>query len=307
MTSSETREFGPPFDFADGDVYLCSVDGCYFRAHKAILFMASATIRDIGFDMAAGEDDKRDGLPVHPFVAPGEEQGVIANFLRLLYPLHNPVFANAGDVRVLLELCKKYQAEVVLPRLEELLVGSPVLKADPLGVYALACVYRLEKAARAAAYESLRHPYLLQGPERNDDVAMLSGTDLYRLLEYRRKTADAASAVAYPSNTSVLDAGSARCWWKCRHCSSDAAYGIRAINGQGYHAAIWWTTYMTECQAALQTTPLPETVSKYLLYSAIARAGKCVECVYSVASDMSSFANVFERAVENATSQVRLW
>jgi hypothetical protein len=310
MVLPATRDFGPPFDFADGDVYLRSVDGCCFRAHKAILCMASATIRDLGFDMAAAANDQQNGLPVHPFVAPGEEEGVIANFLRLVYLLGPPLFACTGDVRVLLELCRKYQAEVVITRLEQVLVAEPILKAHPLGLYALACVYRLEKVARAAAHESLRDPLLLQGLERKEDIVMLTGTDLYHLFEYRRKVADAAVAIALPSSTLNFNDNDARCWWTCQYCSSDSTFGTRQIvlvlKMKNHYARAWWVAYMKQCQVALKTTPLPEAVSRNdLVYHAVAKAGSCSTCVTSAAKDMCSFVPSFERAVEDATSKVR--
>jgi hypothetical protein len=105
--SPPARDFGAPFDFADADVCLRSVDGCHFRAHRAILAVASATLRDLGFAARSGAGDTRDGLVVLPFVAPGETAAVVANFLRLVYPGDAPVFASAADVRLLLELCKK--------------------------------------------------------------------------------------------------------------------------------------------------------------------------------------------------------
>jgi hypothetical protein len=96
------------FRFTDADICLRSVDGCHFRAHKAILVVTSAALRDLGFESPAGGRDIRNGLPVILFVAAGEEESVVANFLRLIYPGETPIFERPDDVRLLFELCKKY-------------------------------------------------------------------------------------------------------------------------------------------------------------------------------------------------------
>jgi hypothetical protein len=176
--SPPARDFGAPFDFTDADICLRSVDGYHFRAHKAILAVASATLRDFGFESPAGGRDTRNGLTVIPFVAAGEEESVVANFLRLIYPGETPIFARPDDVRLLFELCKKYQADGLLGRLEQLLIASAALKTHPITLYALACIHRLEPLARAAASESMRHPDILEGSGYEDAIAMMRSIDL---------------------------------------------------------------------------------------------------------------------------------
>jgi hypothetical protein len=301
--SPSARDFGAPFDYADADVCLRSVDGCHFRAHKAILAVASGTLRDLGFAAPSGPRDTRDGLAVLPFVAPGEDAAVVANFLRLAYPTESPVLAGARDVRLLLEFCRKYQSECV-GRLEKLLLSDPLLKTHPVALYSLACVYRLEQLARATASESLRHPGVLQDANDKEYLGLMSGLDLYRLLQYHRQVADIAAGVASPSGVSDLLGGDDWTWWTCGSCHADPYFYDKP---RKYGPRAWWTKYVRDCQAALTAAPLPETVSKEeLVYTAVAEASKCSKCAGCVVPHMSAFVPAFRRRVELKTSEVRL-
>jgi hypothetical protein len=87
-TPTEQTDFGAPFDYTDGDVYLRSVDGARFRVHKLQLSTASVTFREL---FASGNaDTQRHSIPVVPLLASEEDKAAIAAFLQIVYPVAFP-------------------------------------------------------------------------------------------------------------------------------------------------------------------------------------------------------------------------
>lgn len=92
----------------------------------------------------------------------------------------------------LLQTAGTYQMTGILRILGDLLAAADFVELQPLKLYALACTYGFERAARLAARRTLRLPmHLGYVPE----LGALTGSAYHRLLEYRKECTVAAQAV----------------------------------------------------------------------------------------------------------------
>jgi len=151
----------PPytFDAPDADVILRapirpgSDEFKDFHVHKLILSLASIVFRDT-FSIPQPprhtlEDTTLDVVKVD------EAAKVLETFLQLVYPVDPPLVDDLWLVDDLLQFADKYIANSVRMKLKTLLVSPSFLKADPIGVFAVACRSNLDEEAKLAISRTL--------------------------------------------------------------------------------------------------------------------------------------------------------
>jgi hypothetical protein len=310
--SEPASDFGPPFDFDDGDVYLRSVDGCHFRVHRTLLSTASHTFREM---LSAGfGDEQRNGLPVIPFLAAEEHETTVAAFLRIIYPVAFPVLEYIADFRDVLEMGHKYQAESVRSWVEPLLSFHPLAKSQPMATYAVACMYRLEAAARVAAQECVAQDLdvILKRQDQLTHVRLLSGQDLYHLLEYRiRCTAHVNQEWARVTHRLCDGSKLGPAVFNSRHpvlgsdCHGGEEVKISAKVGAKVPRA-WFGAYIQACAAAIRTRVDPAVVSTVSLtgpvFAAVQRCSTCCSVVDPAA--LEQFFKLLEASLKHDFAQV---
>jgi hypothetical protein len=112
------KQFGAPFDYADGDLILRSCDDVDFVAHKLVLSLASPFFCDLPYDIS---DERENGLPVIPLL--NEDCHTVERLLRIVYPgVDRPslVWLSRTQVRSLLEVARKYHFDGVFEYLERM-------------------------------------------------------------------------------------------------------------------------------------------------------------------------------------------
>lgn len=146
----KTRYFvaGPPFDA--GDIVLQSSDQVRFTVYQNILSLASPVFDGmftLGPHARHKEHEKTDtGIPI---VSVEEDSKTLCTFLRLLYPIRRQPLSTLTDVTEVFRVGIKYDVDVVIDAATTAMRGF--VGVESLRVFAIACRFRLEDEARAAA------------------------------------------------------------------------------------------------------------------------------------------------------------
>jgi hypothetical protein len=302
---TEDVHFGPPFDFPDGDVYLRSADGTLFRVHKAVLSVTSVTFCEM---FASGSaDEHRDSLPIVPLLAAEEGKAEVAAFLRIVYTVASSTPGTLDLIRRVLEMGRKYQVNGVRSHCDLLLVSHPALKGSPLTCYALACTFRLERTARISAAECVTQnvDLLLHLPYQLQQLRSLSGEDIFRLYEYRKRCTDAVTAFTQSIGRSETilkstfgsaifvrkhegDMGYGRGSTSYSECPLDMHYHLQ--NKDLLRPRQWWADYLRACITMLRACPDPTSVMDIRLTGpALVAAKQCSMCSRHAETDLKQF------------------
>jgi hypothetical protein len=299
---TEDVHFGPPFDFPDGDVYLRSADGILFRVHKAVLSATSITFREM---FASGfADERRDSLPVVPLLAAEEGKAEVAAFLGIVYPVGSSLPGDLDFVRRVLEMGRKYQVDGVRAHCDPVLASHPVLGGKPLAFYAFACEFRLERTAQVSASECVTQnvDLLLHRHDQLQQLRLLSGEDVYRLYDYRKRCTDIV--VAYIEHRY-------RDWYLgvrfMRKHEGDTGYGQTSTSSlhcplevefhfldDYFRPRRWWGDYLRACVEMLRICPNSASVTDVKLTGpALIVAQQCPICAPEALKGLQFFfANV---------------
>ncbi|KAL6298139.1 hypothetical protein BKA93DRAFT_714576, partial [Sparassis latifolia] len=151
-----------PFNKPTADLILRSSDRVLFRTHKTILAEASPFLARIIPHSAAAHGASVNDLPVLEIEA---QSRTVENLLTICYPVPNPLLASSREISDVLHAAAKYDVSYAFVVCKQALLHPDLVRDDPLGVYAVACMHRLEGVARAAARHTLRFPYLLRPSE----------------------------------------------------------------------------------------------------------------------------------------------
>ncbi|KAH9945322.1 uncharacterized protein BXZ73DRAFT_96308 [Epithele typhae] len=199
----------PPVPFyrtrTAGDIVIRSSDRVDFRLHKDALAAASPSFAT---RFAPQQPDPTTDAPPSPDatgpIVTSESAAVWELLIPILYsrtlpfPFLARLAAGASStdldaLRALLDAGRTYQcADAVGTCVSNaLLLTRTTIDRSPVGVYALARAFELPALTHAAARASLRERMYLSGDPR---LKLISGEDYHRLLDYRRRCADAARA-----------------------------------------------------------------------------------------------------------------
>jgi len=176
------------FRDTDADVILLSSDDQEFHVHKLILSKASPVFHDI-LSLPQHQNTEKP-LPV---VQMSEGAHALTLLLEYIYPElsgHRAVsFVDLANVRIGLELSRKYQMLRLQERLHETLLTRA--KGTPESIYAIGWEFQMKDVVHAAAYESLRNPRNLEAGVTVPELAFIPALALQRLMQYQRRCMDA--------------------------------------------------------------------------------------------------------------------
>ncbi|KAI0798450.1 hypothetical protein BC629DRAFT_1499954 [Irpex lacteus] len=173
---SVATQFGPPFDDEDADLVIRSSDKVEFRVFKLFLRKGSSVFEGM-FTLPPYDTES-----AVPAVDVSENGQVMAQLLRLCYPLLNPLVTSLDEARILLTACQKYEMEIPAVRLVGI-ISRTFLATHPFQVYVLACGARATEEARVAAFNCLSIPLgdiiHMDTPDARD-VSMMAYRNLLR-------------------------------------------------------------------------------------------------------------------------------
>ncbi|KAI0675760.1 hypothetical protein C8Q78DRAFT_347773 [Trametes maxima] len=186
----QTRKATDPFDRDDADLIIRASDSVDFHVHRLILSLASPVFAGmLTFPQPPGTD------PDRPVVDVLEDSETLDNFLRVLYPIPDPAMRSLPVIRKVLAAGVKYDAAAVVMGAKRALVLPHVVKNDPLGVFAIACLFEAEAEAKVAAEEAVMSGRVSELARGSSNVLdEISAGAYYRLLKLDRSRKDGSSA-----------------------------------------------------------------------------------------------------------------
>ncbi|TFY78015.1 hypothetical protein EWM64_g5998 [Hericium alpestre] len=189
--STEPVMAGSPYLDDDADIVLRSTDAVHFHVHKLLLSKCSPVFADLfsmpqpkswGEKLTKGE---------HPVVQMAEDQHALRLLLGFCYPTGAASFRTLSDIRIALDLTKKYQMSGTWECLTSLLLGH--VYTEPESVLAIAWIFEMKDLAVAAAKQTLEKPWLEDPTPVEFDYA--PATAMHKLLQYQRSCRAAALVI----------------------------------------------------------------------------------------------------------------
>lgn len=321
-TTPQIRDSGPPFDDADADIILRSVDNVDFRVIRAILSRASQGFRDMfaaqpspsSYNNSEDSDpnDFKDGIPV---IRLEEDAATLYALLRLIYPLDNPSFKNhIGLLQSVMRAVDKYVVDS-MPRTIETILKSFVEKYPHL-VYAMACRYDRPRIADQAAVETLRQPIMLSdGPLSDMDLLQISSVQFRKLLQYHHRCTEAATSLLHAWSPGVAPRDPA--FYPCSQLPNNPPPGplctcqrLRVpsaapeqIGWDSFDVPFWISEFLRYCELKVNTRPHWMNLDRHpvhlsregvanhddLLVTAIHHARRCARCELKVHEELPAF------------------
>ena len=181
-STSQPRNFGPPFDRGDSDVTIRSCDRVDFHVHKAILGLASAAFEDM-FTLPSPHGQE----PVKQVIDLTETSKTLRHLLSVIYPIKRIVPDTLEGALSLLSACQKYQMDSTATRIRALIKAGtqPFTATNSFRAYGIASRYCLEEEALSAARLTLERT--MNFDTCGEDLRYISGADLSRLFVYRNE------------------------------------------------------------------------------------------------------------------------
>lgn len=292
-----------PFDSPQADVIIRSSDNVDFRVIKLFLSFASPFFRDMFAlpQMPEGENSNEmsDGLPL---ITVTETSKTLESLFLLCYPVTTvdpPVLELLEDVHALLDAATKYSVEGVERRVKQWLVAPRFLCTDPVRVFAIACRYKLQEEAIAAAKASFRQP-LLRRPY-GAELELITGGQLYQLLHYHERCMAAAKTVA--ADFIWIERTNA-CWFDCGNCSKGKHIKRIGNNRMPKYCTNWWLSYTEEVTGSFADQTLEETKETKLLEAALYQASQCTYCCPRVLTELREYRDTLMSRIETVVSEV---
>lgn len=310
--SSTMSDLKPPYQNpSNGDLIIRTSDCTEYHVHKFLI----ANISPIFADMLPIPQPAAGPEPAKPVVDVTEPMPVWSAILDLCY-LREPAFDDpAGtveNVHALLEAGKKYEMCAVTSRARRALLHPPFLASHPLSVYALACAYQLEDAARRAARETLSLPPV---PPFVHGFELISVRTLCHLFDYRKAcVSSACEALSLARGRIAPWMQESGCWdsvtFSCgdRHCPLPRTRLDEKVHG------IWKTKeypqalveYLERLCEKLNSEVRPSLATSPELLTAFIGSvtTACPKCAMKVAGSIVPFSTATESMIERCISGV---
>lgn len=247
------------FSSLEADMVLQSSDGVLFRVFSRILIEASPVFRDM---MSIPKPSQGMSQPL----GLDEDGATLELGLKFLYPMPNPLITSFEVMKDILKMADKYLLDSILHALRALLIGPSFLEKAPLRVYALACTYNFQEEAKLASRHCLKLD-ILQEAEVYDELSMISGRDLLRLIKLHQSRGTAIMAILNGSNPSRCD-------------------GVNAYNSNG--VPLWWLEFKARAKEELRIRPLGDTIFHLKFMASCVNMGVTNGCPHCPTSYLSS-------------------
>lgn len=175
---STTNCSQPPFDSsAKSDVILRSSDNVDFYVLKFLLSFSSPYFESIFSQQShIGEQHL-------PTIELREESKTLQAILPFFYPGIPPRVGNLDDIINVLAAGHKYGVDIVVKQMSQELLDLPIMTEDPFRMFALAFYHGWETVGRIATKNTLA--ISLSEVKLSSELAYISGTEMYKLLQYR--------------------------------------------------------------------------------------------------------------------------
>ncbi len=178
--STQTRQAPSPFDRSDADLIVHTKDDVNFPVHRLVLSLASPVFETMFFL------PQPPGTEPRPSVDVSEDSQTMETFLRIVYPVADPEIKSLQHLREVLAVGTKYDAPAVIAASRKALTQQTFIQADPLRVFAIACIFRMEAEAKAAAEVAVLRPRMGHGAEPCADIEEITAGAYFRLLQLKR-------------------------------------------------------------------------------------------------------------------------
>lgn len=248
------------------DFVIRSADSVDFFVFKPLLSFGSkssffAHLSD------AQPTEMRNGLPL---LSLPDSSAILRTVLLFCYRLDPPVLT-IKDIILVGEALNKYCLDMAVTRLERAVIMSPLIKTDPLRVFAVAVHYGWKTLGTAAAKHTLAMPIDQLAPI--PELAMISALDLAHLMEYHRECARATQSLAerrdyalgltmfwLNGRSAVNDLLFRQTAW-CKWCKGRLSYRIALGDGHGQgDVHSWATTFVEQAIVQLRRRPCPDAI-----------------------------------------------
>lgn len=272
----------PSFNSLDANLVLrsSSPNPLDFRVHKCILAAASSFFEHM-FKLPQPQQEFEEGASQAPMVEVSESAETWDALLRFIYPVSNPVIDNLDDLTRVLEAASKYDFDSVVEQLSAQLLSPAFLAADPVRVFAIACRFDLEDAARTASGHTLR-VNVLDCP-LSEDLKHITAFQYHRLVDlHRARAAAALELLLIPDNV------------KCMMCNG-THYGA-------FYPPRWWKDWEERARKELSARPTTDVVFSMPFLAAAAQAG-CERCAGSIL-DAHAFLADLQRRIDELPSTI---
>ncbi|KAK0234098.1 hypothetical protein IW262DRAFT_1424820 [Armillaria fumosa] len=188
MDSTEpppTTTADPPFNDASdfADLVIRTSDNVDFFVHRSFLLLKSPSSFFRNALYGNHHTEEKDGLPVLEVV---EDSAIFKSILLFCYPYDTPELASVEHFSAVGMALDKYCMDHAFERFVQTVIGSLLIKGQPLRVFAVAIANRWKALGETAARNTLGVP--LDGVE--SDVKELDGISarhLQRLLNYHKR------------------------------------------------------------------------------------------------------------------------
>ncbi|KAK0479753.1 hypothetical protein IW261DRAFT_1336564 [Armillaria novae-zelandiae] len=178
--------FSDPTD--NVDLVIRTVDNVEFFVLSVLLTLQSPS----SFFRHALRDSKhteeRDGLPVLEVT---EDSDTFRTILLFCYPDVTPELKSVEQVQVMGAALDKYCMDRAMRRLVQAVLASPMIREQPLRLYAVAVANGWKMVRETAARNTLAMP-LSQAISDVDELKIITARHLYRLLDYHARCGKAA-------------------------------------------------------------------------------------------------------------------
>ena len=191
VQSRARQDAQKPFDItAKADVILRSKDLVDFYVLEDLVRVASSSDTPFPFGIASGETSAN-GLTI---INVAEDSEVLFHLLSFIYPISDELdILNCRLYVQVVLAARRYGITIIETRFLTRAAASPFILKEPLRMYIVALALGWAELAKSAAINTLSSP--LQDMSYMDELSLITGADLYRLVSFRFRCADAACNV----------------------------------------------------------------------------------------------------------------
>jgi len=267
-----------PFDSADADIILRTSDDVDFRVFRTILSLGSPVFKDM-LSLPQPPSSNPADLPVIPI---SETSTAIEPVLLCCYPSPPPPLDDLHDVRMVLEVSRKYDISCSFQHAAGQLTSERLVTTYPIGVYCIACHFGIESAARAAALKSLNIRSLGRPSPDVEEMELITGPMYHRLLTYHFECGKAAANITDRNNFQWIIDMKYRLPEYCSLCrpSNQPYTGLTALPVSSPLRPKWFWDMLSGIANELKERPAPETVTESRHFKAVAKnMNPCSTCI----------------------------
>ncbi|PSS35362.1 hypothetical protein PHLCEN_2v1699 [Hermanssonia centrifuga] len=294
------------FDGPPVDIILRTADLVDFPVHRTVLEVSCSHFQHKFNTGSLGEEGdvavKAQSMRTPPVVPMPEDSKTVDALLRYIYPVDPPVIRTVDDAFAVLRAARKYGMTHAIKGTKTIV--AELADKEPLRVYAFAAARQWEEEMRVAARAALAFPIMEMYA---DELEGMSGGAYFRLLDYHRRCAKAATNILSEDTWFQNIIADPTFNWEpaWTSCSNPKCEAVRE-DGRKDTRPAWFHYYLLGIYQALAARPRPQTAADPQLFqAAIMRAAECGECRAGAPTDLKQFNTLLVQQIDRAVSKVR--